>query len=350
MSNRNQRKLEHIQHALSIGQTRTHGFEDLTFVHHSLPNTSIDKIDITTIVGELYLSSPLLINAMTGGGGEKTRSINESLAIVAREADIPLAVGSQMAAIKDPWETSTFKIVREVNPKGIIFANLGSEASAEDAKRAVDMINANALQVHLNVIQELVMPEGDRDFSNALVRIEKIVNSLSVPVIAKEVGFGVSRETAKQLTDIGVKIIDVGGRGGTNFSAIENNRRERALDFFQSWGIPTACTIAEVNSTDFNGSIIASGGIQNAFDIAKSIALGASVTGFAGFFLRKLMETGVTGLIDEISLILTDLKIIMTALGVTTIKELQNAPLVISGETFHWLEQRGINTKRYSQR
>ncbi|MFC4324157.1 type 2 isopentenyl-diphosphate Delta-isomerase [Litchfieldia salsa] len=350
MSSRKQRKLEHIQHALSVGQDRTHGLEDIKFVHQSLPNTNIDQIDISTKVGELLLSSPILINAMTGGGGEYTRSINKSLSLVAKYSNIPLAVGSQMSAIKDPSERSTFQIARKVNPNGIILANLGSEATVEDAKRAVDMIEANGLQIHLNVIQELVMPEGDRNFEDALLRIEKIIHSISVPVIVKEVGFGMSKETCQRLTDAGVSLVDIGGMGGTNFSSIENKRRTRVLDYFETWGIPTAASIAEAASSKLPLTIIASGGIQNALDVAKSIALGASVTAFAGHFLKLLLNLGEQALKEEISNIERDLKFIMTALGAKSIKELQNAPIVISGDTYHWLVQRGIDPKNYSQR
>jgi isopentenyl-diphosphate Delta-isomerase len=350
MSSRKQRKLEHIQHALSEGQDRTHGLEDIKFVHQSLPNTNIDQIDISTEVGELFLSSPILVNAMTGGGGEQTRKINESLSLIAKHSNIPIAVGSQMSAIKDPLERSTFEIVRTVNPNGTLFSNLGSEATVEDAKRAVDMIEANGLQIHLNVIQELVMPEGDRHFKDALLRIEKITHALSVPVIVKEVGYGMSKETCNRLRDIGVTIVDIGGMGGTNFSAIENKRRTRALEYFQTWGIPTAASIAEAVCSKHPPTIIASGGIQNALDVAKSIALGASVTGFAGHFLKLLIGSGEQALIEEIDNIHTDLKFLMTAIGATNIKELQNAPIVISGDTYHWLVQRGIDTTKYSQR
>ncbi|MBD8070268.1 type 2 isopentenyl-diphosphate Delta-isomerase [Bacillus sp. PS06] len=350
MSNRKQRKLEHIQHALSVGQDRTHGLEDIKFVHQSLPNTNIDQIDISTKVGELILSSPILINAMTGGGGEETRKINQALALVAKKANIPIAVGSQMAAIKDANERLSFEVVRNTNPNGIIFANLGSEATVEDAKQAVNMIEANALQIHLNVIQELVMPEGDRSFEGALMRIEKIVDSLSVPVIVKEVGFGMSKETCQKLSDIGVDMIDVGGRGGTNFSAIENKRRTRTLDYFQTWGITTAASIAEVSSVNGHPSIIASGGIQHAMDMAKSIALGASVVGYAGYFLKILMNDGEQALLEEIIHLQTDLRYIMTAVGAKTIDELQNAMIVISGDTNQWLQQRGIDTTKYSQK
>jgi isopentenyl-diphosphate Delta-isomerase len=342
--------MDHIEYALSIGQARAHGFEDITFVHQSLPDLSTADIDLRTTLGELSLSSPIFINAMTGGGGEATLKINEALATVAKECGIAIAVGSQMAAIKDPTERPSFEIVRKVNPNGVIFANLGSEATVEDAKRAVDMIEANGLQIHLNVIQELIMPEGDRDFTNALKRIEQIVHSIEVPVIVKEVGFGMSRETVSQLANIGVEIVDVGGFGGTNFARIENERRLRMLTYFNDWGLTTVASIVEVTQAVPLISVIGSGGLQSALDVAKSLALGASAAGFAGYFLKILVEEGIEALIKEINELHGDLVFIMTALGANTVEKLQNVPLVIRGETHHWLTERGFDTRLYSCR
>ncbi|MGM0874012.1 MAG: type 2 isopentenyl-diphosphate Delta-isomerase [Bacillota bacterium] len=350
MSNRAQRKIEHIQHALSTGQQRTSGFDDITFVHQSLPNMSVAKIDLTSKVGELILSSPIFINAMTGGGGEDTLIINEALSKAASEANIAVAVGSQMSAIKDESERPSYEIMRKVNRDGIIFGNLGSEATVDQAKIAIDMIEANALQIHLNVVQELVMPEGDRDFTDALTRIEQIVKGVDVPVIVKEVGFGMNREVAAKLNEVGVTAVDIGGFGGTNFSKIENMRRQNMLKFFDQWGISTTASIAEVSSMDENITVIGTGGIQGSLDIAKSIALGASAVGVAGYLLKIFIEKGYDRLVQEIKQMLEDLTFLMTALGAETIQELQHTPLVIGGNTHHWLTERGIDTKRYSTR
>lgn len=183
---RAERKREHINHALSTGQNRETGLDDITFVHVSLPNLALEKVDISTKIGGLTSSSPIFINAMTGGGGQLTYEINRSLARAARKAGMPLAVGSQMSALKDPSERYSYEIVRKENPDGLIFANLGSEADAEQAKRAVDMIQADALQIHLNVIQEIVMPEGDRSFTGALGRIERIAAETECPFLSKK--------------------------------------------------------------------------------------------------------------------------------------------------------------------
>lgn len=347
---RSKRKMEHINNALTTGQLRNNGLSDVLFVHQSLPNMSVDLIDLSTEIGELSLSSPFLINGMTGGGGEDTYIINQQFAIAAAHFNLPIAVGSQMAALKDPTQAFTYKVVREHHPKGIVLANLGAEANIDQAKRAIDMLHADGIQIHLNAVQELVMPEGDRDFSKWLMNIEQMVGTLNVPVIIKEVGFGISYETARLLKSIGVQVIDVGGYGGTNFSKIENLRRKSQIEGYNAWGIPTAASIAEVSSKTPTLDIIATGGIQDAFDVAKSIALGANVAGFAGSFLRKLKEEGIDALVIHIEQLLYDLKYIMTSLGVQRISELQKTPIVISGDTHHWLNERGIDTKYFSQR
>lgn len=345
-----ERKWDHIKLALDTGQLRRTGFDNVTFIHQSIPETSLDSITLETKIGELVLSSPIFINAMTGGGGERTLEINRNLARVARETGIGLAVGSQMSALKNAEERKTFEVVREEHPTGIIFGNLGSEATVDQAKAAVKMIQADALQIHLNVVQELAMPEGDRDFQGMLLRIGRIIDAVDVPVIVKETGFGMGIETLETLFSLGLLAVDVGGFGGTNFAVIENQRGSNKLPFFEDWGIPTSVSIAEARHLSNSYPIIASGGIQTSLDIAKSIALGANATALAGHFLKVLIEQGPSKLVEVIYRLKQDLIMIMTALGTKSIEELQKAPLIISGSTWHWLDQRGIDTKKYSQR
>ncbi|MBN8200298.1 type 2 isopentenyl-diphosphate Delta-isomerase [Bacillus sp. NTK034] len=347
---RSKRKWDHIQHALATGQNSNTGLEDIAFIHQSLPDAFLDQADLGTSIGGLTLSSPIFINAMTGGGGERTVQINRDLALAARSTGLAMAVGSQMSALKDPSEAESYRVVRRENLSGIIFGNLGSEATIDQAKAAVDMIEADALQIHLNVVQELTMPEGDRDFRGALKRIENIVSHSEVPVVVKEVGFGINKETVSMLASTGVTAIDIGGFGGTNFSRIENARRERLLSFFNEWGIPTAVSIAEAASLENNIEVIASGGIRTSHEIAKAIALGAGAAGMAGYFLKVLMKEGLEALIEEINNMHTELKVIMTALGAANITQLQQAPIIITEKTHHWLNERGIDTKAYSQR
>jgi isopentenyl-diphosphate delta-isomerase len=348
---RGKRKLDHIKYAISTGQLGDNGLEDVSFIHNSIPLTALDQINIDTKIGELQLRSPIFINAMTGGGGRKTYEINKSLAEVAKHFNLAISVGSQTAALRDSSERATFEVVRQVNQNGVVFGNVGSDVSVDDAKRAVDMIEANALQIHVNVVQELVMPEGDRDFSNVLRNIERIARAVDSPIIVKEVGFGMSRETASMLKGIGIKLIDVGGFGGTNFSKVENERRNNQLPFFDQWGIPTSISLVEVGSEkEGSYNIIASGGINNGLHVAKAIALGADAVAFAGYFLNILVSEGEDALFKELEVIHNHLMLIMTALGANSIETLQGVPVLFSGNTLNWLTQRGLNVQSYSQR
>lgn len=347
---RAERKLDHIRHALSTGQSRKTWLDDIKFVHQAIPDGSWDAVSLKTRLGELIFSSPFFINAMTGGGGDRTISLNAQLARIAKELDIPMAVGSQMAAIKNPIEMSSYSIVRKENPKGIIFANLGSEATVEQATRAVDMLEADAIQIHLNVIQELTMPEGDRDFSGALQRIEDIVSKIEVPVIVKETGFGLSREAIHKLKGLQLGAIDVGGFGGTNFAAIENERRQRQLQYFNNWGIPTAASLIEAKIEAPNTAILASGGIQDALDIVKCLALGASAVGLAGIVLKTLVEDGEEATVSFLQEITEDMTMLMVALGASSVEELQDVPMILSGDLFHHLIQRGYEPNVYANR
>ncbi|WP_317851893.1 type 2 isopentenyl-diphosphate Delta-isomerase [Planococcus sp. 4-30] len=339
--------MDHIQYALSTGQTRKNMFDDIRFVHQALPDSAVADISIKPITGDLNLKSPVFINAMTGGGGRDTEQLNGLLARVARETGVAMAVGSQMAALKDSSERQSYAIVRKQNPEGILFANLGSEATVQQAAEAVEMIEANALQIHLNVVQELTMPEGDRDFRGALERIQAIAEHLSVPVIIKETGFGISREAAEKLKDTGISAIDVSGFGGTNFALIENERRRRKLAYFEDWGIPTAAAIVEVKSV-FKKTVLASGGIQDAQDMIKAFLLGADAVGLAGSFLKIAIQDGETQLIHDIEALYEDLAMIMTALGAENLTELQKCPAVITGELAQYLGARGFSPASYA--
>ncbi|MFB1080810.1 type 2 isopentenyl-diphosphate Delta-isomerase [Jeotgalibacillus sp. JSM ZJ347] len=346
---RAKRKLDHIQYALTDKQSGMTGFDDVLIVHQSLPDCAVDDVSLHSEVGGLILSSPFFINAMTGGGGEKTSEINASLARAAKETGIALSVGSQMSAIKDKQERHTYEVVRKENPDGLIFGNIGSEATVAQAIEAAEMIEADALQIHLNVIQELAMPEGDRDFNGALERIGRIADELPIPVIVKETGFGISSEAAQKLNQTSVAAIDAGGYGGTNFSSIENNRQERKKSFFNEWGIPTAASIVETASVT-SKSVLSSGGIHQSSDVLKSLILGASAAGIAGLFLKILTEQGEMKLIEEIINFQEDLMMMMTALGCRSVSELHRVPVVIKGNLYHWLSVRGLNPELLSVR
>jgi len=346
---RSSRKKEHIHLTLKEEIQEPQSLDDVQFVHNCLPEITMEEISLTTSVGGLQLSSPIIINAMTGGAKEVTR-INEHLAFIARETGLAMAVGSQMAAIKEPELADTYRIVRKINPGGILFANIGSEATPDMAEKAIHMIEANGLQIHLNAVQELVMPEGDRGFKGLLSRIEKIVQTVKVPVIVKEVGFGIGKDQANKLAEIGVAALDVGGKGGTNFARIENNRRNEPMLAFNDWGISTASSLLEVSAVHDRLSIIASGGIRTAMDVARGIALGARAAGLAAPFLKYAVSDTWEEGVAFVHRLHEELATIMGALGVTTIEQLRKVPVVIKGDTYHWATMRGIDCAKYAQR
>ncbi len=324
-------------------------FDNIRFVYHSFPESSVEQADISTSLASFNMEQPFFINAMTGGS-DKTKAINEKLAFIAKQTKLAIASGSLSVAIKDRSLIDSFKILRKVNPEGLIFANLGAEHSPEVAKRAIDILEADAIQIHCNVLQELIMPEGDRNFNNWLKNIEKIVKEVEVPVIVKEVGFGMSRETIGQLKDIGVKTIDISGAGGTNFAKIENSRRKtNKYDYLEDFGQSTVVSLLEAGSYN-NLDIIASGGIRNPLDIVKSLALGAKAVGIAGLILDIVLDKGVEEAIVEINNWKREIALIMTLLGKKKLSELLETDLLILGDVREWCHLRGINYKILAKR
>ena len=344
------RKNEHLFYSLKSKSGKA-DFKDISFIHNCIPDMAFGQVSLETeYMGRTY-RSPLFINAITGGS-QMAHKINAALADVARICNIPMAVGSQMAALEDSGCMESFSIARRRNPKGFIWSNIGTYATPKMAAMAVDMVSANALQIHLNAAQELVMKGGDRDFSGMLKRIEEISNNVEVPVIAKEVGFGIAREQAEALLEAGVHAIDIGGRGGTNFILIEGNRSGgRYVTSLNKWGIPTAISLLETADV-LKGRIVlfASGGINNGLDIAKALSLGAKAVGLAAMPLYVLVKYGRRSLIQKIYDLENDLKIIMMLTGSRSIADLQKAPLVITGYTSDWLEKRGIDPGKYARR
>ncbi|MGX4584783.1 type 2 isopentenyl-diphosphate Delta-isomerase [Paenibacillus chitinolyticus] len=346
---RSSRKMDHVQFALQTGQSGNQGLTDVKLVPNCLPDASTESVALFTTIGELNLSSPIVVNAMTGGARE-TEEINRELAVAARERGLAMAVGSQMSALRDPMQESSYRIVRQMNPDGLVFANLGSEATVEQAARAVDMLRADALQIHLNVMQELIMPEGDRSFHGMLERVSRIAAGTGVPLIVKEVGFGIPLENARLLKSAGVQILDVGGSGGTNFAAIENARRKLPLDWLNDWGMKTSVTLIEALQVYERGRVMATGGIRTSEDIVKVLTLGASAAGMAGALLKILRNEGTQALIDHIDELHHGIVLMMTALGAVRIEQLWTRPVIITGSTAEWCRARRIDLTEYACR
>lgn len=347
---RDKRKLEHIKLAESLpdGPLST-GFADIHLLHDPLPEMALEEVDLGIQFAGKDLSVPILINAITGGTGQAVR-INHALAVLAEKYGLALAVGSQTIALEDPGRRDSFSVVRDANPGGLVIANISARAPVEDALQAVEMVQADALQLHLNVPQELAMWEGDRDFRGILKNIRQITRHCPVPVIAKEVGFGLSREAAGRLHAEGVKILDVGGAGGTNFISIEDRRGglfNRELD---DWGIPTAISLAEVAASGLPVEIIATGGIRTAPDAAKALAMGATMVAMSGSILKLLLRDGYEVLDQQVGAFLYRLRAVFLMCGARNCQEIRQKPLIIRGDTARWLESRGIDPRRWGRR
>ena len=339
-------ELAHVFH----GREKKSDFDNIKYIHHSFPQMGVEDVDLTSQMAGIEMEVPFFINAMTGGS-DMTKKVNENLAILARECNLLMASGSLSVAVKDPDLMDSFKIIRKTNPKGKILANLGAEHSVENAKRAMDALEADGLQIHVNSIQELVMPEGDRDFSNWLGSIEKLVEEIDKPIIVKEVGFGMSKKTIDQLASIGVKTIDVGGYGGTNFAKIENFRRDKnKYDYLEDFGQSTIISLLEAQDYMDSLEIIGSGGIRNPLDIIKVLSLGASASGVAGHILDMVLNRGLDNSIETINNWKKELKVIMTLLGKKDIKSLTEAEFILSGNPKEWCEARNIDYRQFSNR
>lgn len=342
---RQKRKKEHIEYALKAASEsdESNGFSDVHLLYEALPELNLAEIDTTLRFLDKRLNAPLLINAVTGGHPE-VKSINRSLAKAAARAGIAMAVGSQMAGLEDPEVQDTYKVAREENPMGVLLANVSALTSPVRVKEAIEMIDADGVQLHLNVAQELAMPEGDRNFKGTLANIERIVSLSDVPVIVKEVGFGLSCETIMRIYDAGVRYIDVAGKGGTDFIKIEYMRSgQNYQGSYQNIGISTAASLIEAHSLNLPLSLIASGGFSRGSDVASALALGADLVGIAGHFLQVLFQGAEHGLNERVDDIVSDLKRTMLMVGAANLKELARKPVIITGSTSEWLNRRGIN-------
>lgn len=347
------RKLNHIRMVLSgdVDYDITTMFEDIILIHNSLPEISLEKIDTKTKIFGRTFNLPILIDSMTGGT-KIAKKINENLALAAGEVNIPVSCGSQRAAIENPDLTDTYRVMRDVGNNIFIIANIGAQQLIPDplniANSVIDMIDADALAIHLNPLQEATQLNGDVNLKGCLEAIREVVENVNVPIIVKETGAGISRETAVKLRDIGVDAINISGAGGTSWSAVEIERlnslsedyKYEVSKIYKNWGIPTAASLIEVaRSVDI--PIIASGGIRTGLDIAKSIAVGASFTGIAKPFLSKALE-GRDSVIKYINILRDQLKVAMLLTGSINIFQLKRAKYVILGRLREWLSWRGV--------
>jgi isopentenyl-diphosphate delta-isomerase len=342
-----QRKEDHIRINLEedVGFDRlTTGLEQYRFVHQALPELNLADIDLRTSFLGKPLRAPLLISSMTGGT-ERAQGINRALAAAAQAAGIAMGLGSlraALAALEDGQQVESFR-VRPVAPDILLLANLGAVQlnygfAVDDCRRAVELVGADALILHFNALQEALQPEGETDFAGLLGKVEAVCRQLEVPVVAKEVGWGFSPEAARRLAGAGVAAIDVAGAGGTSWSQVEMYRADTAMRrqvaaTFRDWGIPTAASIAMVRQGAPGLPIVASGGLRNGLDVAKSVALGAQLAGMAGPFLKAAVISA-QAVLETIQVTAAELRIAMFCIGAASLADLRDTPhLVRAGNT-----------------
>ncbi len=334
MSNR---KDDHIHSALKQ-QFLTNDFDKVRLLSNSLCSVDVNDVDISVSMFGRHFQSPIYINAMSGGS-DLSKEVNQKLSVIARIFGFPMATGSLSAAIKDAQWNDSFQVIKHELNDGFKIANIGLSRSKEDAQKAIDILGADAIQIHLNAAQEITMPEGDRAFKHWKERLIEIIEFVTVPVIVKDVGFGMTRETVEMLKTIGVKYIDVSGKGGTNFVAIENDRRDNRLVSFESYGISTVESLLD-NQDAHYVTLFASGGIRDAFDIVKSLALGANMVGLSGYFLKLVMTHDMDKSIQHVKELIDDVKGIMAVLNASSIASLKEVDKIFDLDLINFMNQR----------
>lgn len=363
-----QRKIEHVTIALEegINVPQRANWGDIQLVHQALPEVDLDAIDTqVTFLGHT-LRYPIFVSSLTGGHPDVS-NINRNLARAAEEYGLALGVGSQRAAIVRPELAESYTVTRATAPNALLIANIGAPQlikqahhkpfTLADVQRSIDMIEANALAVHLNSLQEAAQPEGDRRAVGEVDALKALTQQIAVPLIAKETGAGICREQARLLADCGVAAIDVGGAGGSSMSALEAARAQSQGDeqtlsigqLYRDWGIPTP--IALVESVSVRLPLIATGGVRNGLDIARALALGATLVGIGYPFLKAASESyeKVCMLLENL---IAQLKVAMQLSGAATIAQLREVDVVVTGASREWLSLRGFDDelKKMGQR
>jgi len=319
------------------------GFQDVRLVHNALPECDMDAIETKTRFLGATLDSPLFIAAMTGGHPD-TLEVNQRLARAAERYNLGMGVGSQRAALEKPEQEGSFTIVREEAPHAFLCANLGiiqlRDHGIEWAERAVEMIDAQAIAIHINSLQEAIQPEGDHNAEGCIEALRNLCNEFSYPVIVKETGSGISAGTARIIRGAGASAIDIGGYGGTSWAKIERLRASGPEladlgEAFLSWGIPTVVSLCEVRTA--GGPIIATGGLRTGIDIAKAVALGADLGGMALPLLKPAMESD-DALFAAVEAMHRELRAAMFLTGSRSVADLRHTRTYITGLTRQMIE------------
>ncbi|MCW3996905.1 MAG: type 2 isopentenyl-diphosphate Delta-isomerase [Candidatus Bathyarchaeota archaeon] len=357
------RKIDHIKICLekkAQAKKATAGFEDIQLIHRALPEINRQTIDLsTTFLGKKF-KAPIIVGAMTGGT-EEAIPINSAIAQAVEQLGLGMGVGSQRAAVEKSSLEKTYRVAREKAPNAFLIANVGGVQlvhgyGVKEVRHIVEMIDADAVAIHLNALQEAVQPEGQTNFQGVLGKIAEVVDAIDVPVIVKETGAGISAEDAKALEAAGVKAIDISGVGGTSFAAVEYHRSDKKTNVvhnflgeaFWDWGIPTAVSLIEVAQT-VKLPLIASGGIRSGTDIAKAIAINASLASIS----QPILETAVLGVKEteeKLRCLIEELRNALFLVGAQKLSDLPQTPVVITGKTAQWLQARGFNLQKYAKR
>lgn len=334
-STRKQDHIDIVLHQNVDAKGVTTGFERFFFDHCALPELDLNEVDLGSELWGKPLQAPLLISSMTGGT-ESAHRINLHLAEAAQALGIAMGLGSQRAALEDPDLGWTYQ-VRKVAPDCLLFANWGAVQlndgyGVDQARRAVEMIEADALFLHLNPLQEAVQPHGDRNWRDLYRQIESLVRQVGIPVVIKEVGNGISARVARRLVDCGIAALDVAGAGGTSWSEVEAYRqpdpvRQQIAHHFAGWGIPTALSLIEVRRAVPDLPLFASGGIRTGVDVAKALRLGADLVGMAAPGLDAAAHQGGQSVIDRFAAVIEELKIAAFCTGSGHLQDLKTAPL-----------------------
>ena len=355
-----QRKAEHVAVSLQndVSAPQAASWADIHLIHQALPEVDLDEIDTSVEFLGHRLRHPIFVSSLTGGHPD-VATINERLAIIAEEYGLAMGVGSQRAAIVNEQLADTYSVVRAKAPHALLIANIGAPQLIEqagrpaftpdDVRRAVEMIGADALAVHLNFLQEAAQPEGDRRARGCLAALKHVVETAGVPVIAKETGAGVSFEQARDFKKAGVSAIDVGGAGGSSMAAMESVRARSRGDsrtagigeLFRDWGIPTPIATVEAHVGAPGLPIISTGGVRSGLDAARALALGATLVGMGFPFLQAASESEIA-VREFFDRFLAELRVAMQLTGAPTIKGLHHVPVVVTGATGAWLKPRGF--------
>jgi len=330
------RKADHIRINLekNVQSGVSNGLEKYRFVHQALPEINLADVVTRTEFFGRSLQAPILISSMTGGT-KAAGTINRSLAWAAQRTGVAMGLGSLRPALESPALVSSYR-VRDVAPDILLLSNLGAIQlnygySVDECRRAVDVVEADALILHLNPLQEALQPEGNTEFAGLLEKIEAVCRAISVPVVVKEVGWGINGETARRLAMAGVAAIDVAGAGGTSWSQVEKHRARsrdaaRRAALFQDWGLPTAEALVDCRRAVPDLPLIASGGIRDGLEVAKCVGLGAGLAGIAGPLLPAAVK-GAAAVEAELQRRIGELRVAMFAAGAKDLASLRDIPL-----------------------